>query len=71
MTSKPVEMDEDENGTRQLKKDVGFLFSGLEQEFKESKSACAKSKEQSKKVKTAIKEGDDTVLTSQSTLFEV
>ena len=59
MTSKPVEKDEDENGTGQSKKDVGFLFSGLEQEFEESKSARAKLRERIKKVKTAIKEADD------------
>ena len=59
MTSKPVEKNEDENGTGQLKKDVGFLFSGLEQEFEESKSARAKLRERIKKVKTAIKEADD------------
>merc|ERR1719350_752160 len=53
------EEGEDENGTRQLKKDVGFLFSGLEQEFEESKSARAKLRERIKKVKTAIKEADD------------
>ena len=53
------EEDEDLNGTGQLKKDVGFLFSGLEQEFEESKSARAKLRERIKKVKTAIKEADD------------
>jgi len=53
------EEDEDENGTRQLKKDVGFLFSGLEQEFEESKSARAKLRERIKKVKQDIKEADD------------
>ena len=52
MTSKPVEKDEDENGTGQSKKDVGFLFSGLEQEFEESKSAHSKLREQIKKIKT-------------------
>ena len=57
------EEDEDLNGTGQLKKDVGFLFSGLEQEFEESKSARAKLRERIKKVKTAIKEADDSVLT--------
>ena len=46
------EEDEDLNGTGQLKKDVGFLFSGLEQEFEESKSARAKLRERIKKVKT-------------------
>ena len=55
------EEDEDLNGTRQLKKYVGFLFSGLEQEFEESKSARAKLRERIKKVKTAIKEADDSV----------
>merc|ERR1712008_215700 len=34
------EEDADENGTRQLKNDVSFLFSGLEQEFEESKCPC-------------------------------
>jgi len=53
------EEDEDLNGTGQLKKDVGFLFSTLEQDFEESKSARAKLKERIKKVKTAIKEADD------------
>ena len=53
------EEDEDENGTRQLKKDVGFLFSTLEQDFEESKSARAKLRERIKKVKSAIKEADD------------
>jgi len=53
------EEDADENGTRQLKKDVGFLFSGLEQEFEESKSARAKLRERIKKVKQDIKEADD------------
>merc|ERR1719350_1833312 len=53
------EEGEDENGTRQLKKDVGFLFSGLEQEFEESKSARAKLRERIKKVKTAIKEAEE------------
>jgi len=53
------EEDADENGTRQLKNDVSFLFSGLEQEFEESKSARAKLRERIKKVKQDIKEADD------------
>jgi colicin import membrane protein len=53
------EEEEDHNGTKQLKSDVGFLFSGLEQEFEAGKSKLAKLRERIKKVKTAIKEADD------------
>ena len=53
------EEEEDHNGTKQLKSDVGFLFSGLEQEFAAGQSKLAKLRERIKKAKTAIKEADD------------
>jgi len=58
--------EEDHNGTKQLKSDVGFLFTGLEQEFEAGKSKLAKLRERIKKAKTAIKEADDADTTEEN-----
>merc|ERR1712228_1125527 len=53
------EEEEDANGTKQLKSDIGFMFSGLEQEMEAGKSKLAKLRERIKKAKTAIKDADE------------
>ena len=53
------EEEEDANGTKQLKSDIGFMFSGLEQEMEAGKSKLAKLRERIKKAKTAVKEADE------------
>jgi len=60
------EEEEDTHGTKQLKSDVSFLFSNLEEEMAAGQSKLAKLKERIKKAKTAIKEADDENETEES-----